>query len=176
MTPSGVPQNELKSLAVSRLPNSFSCTEEGNHSEPHRMSHDLAHSTRLPKRPGYNLKWQRVTPIQVTLVIGPPAKAMHLDPHPKLCRNHHHEPTLHPKSPGVPLASPGGTWFQTAWRASHTAKRQAPFSTLVALLSLGRTNPVVRHHAHTMATATILGLDRLAAHPAPLGAILVAQC
>jgi len=73
-TPSGVPQNEPQFVVVPKLPNSISYTEEGNLSEPRRMSHDLAHSTGLPKSPGYNLEWPRVTLIQVTLVTGPLAK------------------------------------------------------------------------------------------------------
>jgi len=55
--------------------------------KPHRTSHELAHSTGLPKPPSYNLECPRVTPIQVTLVIGPPAKASHHDTHLKLCKN-----------------------------------------------------------------------------------------
>jgi len=74
-TPSGVPQNEQESVVVPKLPNSIRCNEEGNHPKPCRTSHNLAHSTELPKPPGYNLEWPRVTPIQDTLVIGPPAKA-----------------------------------------------------------------------------------------------------
>ncbi|QCE07033.1 hypothetical protein DEO72_LG9g2048 [Vigna unguiculata] len=61
-------------------------TEEGNLPEPIRTSHDLAHSTGLPKPPGYNLEWPRVTPIQVTLITRPPNKASHQDLYPKLCR------------------------------------------------------------------------------------------
>jgi len=72
--PSGVSQNEPQSVVVPRLPNSISYTEEGNLPEPSRTSHDLAHSTGLPKPPGYNLDWPRVTPIQVTLITGPPTK------------------------------------------------------------------------------------------------------
>jgi len=72
------------------------------------MSHDLAHSTRLPKPPGYNLEWPRVTLIQVTLVTWSPTKASYHDLHPKLCRNPPRDPTLHPKPPGAPLASLGG--------------------------------------------------------------------
>jgi len=97
MTPSGVPQNEPKSVVVLRLPNSIRCTEEGNHPKHRHMSHDLAHSTGLPKPPGYNLEWPHVTLIQVTLVTGPPTKASHQE--------------LPPKLPGTPLASLGGTWF-----------------------------------------------------------------
>ncbi|QCE05771.1 hypothetical protein DEO72_LG9g778 [Vigna unguiculata] len=85
--PSGVPQKEQKFVAVPRLPNSIRYTKEGNHLKPHRTSHDLAHSTRLPKPPGYNLEWPRVTPIQVTLVSGAPAKVSHQDTYPKPCRN-----------------------------------------------------------------------------------------
>jgi len=110
-TPSGVPQNEPKFVVVPRLPNSISYTKKGNHPELHCTSHDLAHSTGLPKPPGYNLEWSHVTPIQVTLVIGPPAKASHHDLHPKLCRNPPHDPTPHPRPPGAPLMSLGGTWL-----------------------------------------------------------------
>jgi len=73
-TPSGVLQNKPQFVVVPRLPNSISYTEEGNLPEPCRTSHDLAHSTRLPKPPGYNLEWSHVTPIQVTLVTRPLAK------------------------------------------------------------------------------------------------------
>jgi len=73
-TPSGVPQYEPQSVFVPRLPNSSDNTEEGNLPEPIRTSHDLAHSTGLPKPPSYNLEWPRVIPIQVAFVIGPPAK------------------------------------------------------------------------------------------------------
>ena len=132
-TPSGVPQNEQESVVVPRLPNSFRFTKEGNHLKPRRTSHDLAHSTGLPKLLGYNLEWPCITPIQVTLVTGPPAKASHHDTYPKVCRKPPHEPTLHPKPPGAPLAPLGGTWFQTAWRASHTAMRHAPSSSLVTV-------------------------------------------
>jgi len=91
--------------------NSIKCTEEGNHPEPRHTSHDLAHSAGLSKPPGYNLEWPRVTPIQVTLVIGPPAKASHHDLHPKLCRNSPRDPTLHPKTHGTPLTLLCETWF-----------------------------------------------------------------
>ena len=57
-----------------RLPNSSDNTEEGNLLELFRASHDLAHSTGLPKPSGYNLEWPRVTPIQVTLVTRPLTK------------------------------------------------------------------------------------------------------
>ena len=68
----------------------------------------LAHSTGLPKPPGYNLQWSRVIPIRVTLVTGPPAKVSHHVPHLKLCRKlfivHYH-------------------WTKITWRASHAARR-----------------------------------------------------
>jgi len=73
-TPSGVPENESQFIVIPKLPNSISYTEEGNLPKPRRTSHDLAHSTRLPKPQGYNLEWSRVTPIQVTLVTGPLTK------------------------------------------------------------------------------------------------------
>jgi len=58
--PSGVPQNEPRFVVVPRLPNSISYTKEGNLLKPCRTSHNLAHSTRLRKPPGYNLKWPRL--------------------------------------------------------------------------------------------------------------------
>jgi len=73
-TPSGVPQYKPQSVFVPRLPKLSDNTEEGNLPEPIRTSHDLAHSTGLPKPPGYNLEWPCVTPIQVALVTGPPGK------------------------------------------------------------------------------------------------------
>jgi len=156
-TPSEVPQNELKCVVVPRLPNSIRCTEEGNHSKPHRTSHNLAHSVGLPKPPGYDLEWPLVTPIQVTLITRPPAKAPHQDTHPKLCRNPPLEPTLHQKPPDTPLTSLGKTWFQTAWRTSHTARRQTPSIASVALLPPGRTHTAAKRHAHAVATATVFG-------------------
>jgi len=51
-------------------------TEEGNHPKPRRTSHDLTHSTGLPKPLGYKLEWPRVTPIQDTLVTGPPSQSI----------------------------------------------------------------------------------------------------
>jgi len=95
VTPSGVPQNEQESVVVPRLPNSIRCTKEGNHLKPRHTSHNLAHSTGLPKPPGYNLEWPHVTPIQDTLVTGPLVKASHHEQHLKLCRNPHRIPTLH---------------------------------------------------------------------------------
>ena len=106
-TPSGVPQNEPKSVVVPRLPNSIRCTEKSNHPKPRCTSHDLAHSTGLLKLPGYNLEWPRVTPIQVTLVISPSEKASHHDLHPKQCRNPPLNPTIHPK--------PSGTQSHVVW-------------------------------------------------------------
>jgi len=53
VTPSEVPQNEPQFVVIPRLPNSISYTKEGNLPEPRRTSHDLTHSTRLPKPPGY---------------------------------------------------------------------------------------------------------------------------
>jgi len=106
------------------------------------MSHDLVHSTVLPKPPGYNLEWPRVTPIQVTLIIGPPGKESHNETHPKQCRNPPHESSLHPKSLGAPLMSQGGTWFQTAWWESHTTNHHAPSSSPVTPSPPSGPNPV----------------------------------
>jgi len=53
-------------------------------------------NTRYPNTiPQYNLEWPRVTPIQDTLIIGPPAKASHHEHHLKLCKNSPRAPTLH---------------------------------------------------------------------------------
>ena len=73
-TPSGVSQYELQSVFVPRLQNSSDNTKEGNLLKPIRTSHDLAHSSGLPKPPGYNLEWPRVTPIQVALITRPQTK------------------------------------------------------------------------------------------------------
>ena len=147
--------------------NSIRCNKEGNHPKPRRTSHDLAHSTGLPKPPGYNLEWPCVTPLQDALVIGPPTKASA------------------PKSPGAHLMPLGEIWFQTAWRASRTAKRQAPNRSLAVPSPLGapisrrqapntfqafcftipssETNPTAMCPAHTVTTATVLRPYRLAA-------------
>jgi len=82
-TPSRVPQYELQSAFVPRQPNLSDNTKEGNLPELIRTSHDLTHSTGLPKPRGYNLEWPRVTPIQVALIIGP-NKASCQDLHPNL--------------------------------------------------------------------------------------------
>ena len=86
----------------------------------------LSHSTGLPKPPGYNLQRSRVILIRVTLITGPPAKASHHVPHLKLCRNLSSRTIIEPKPPGAHHMLLGGTWLQTAWRASHTARRHAP--------------------------------------------------
>jgi len=85
-----------------------------------------AHSTRLPKPPGYNLEWSRVTPIRDALVTGPPAKVSHHEHHLKLRKNLSSHTIIAPKPPRVHLTLLGEIWFQTAWRASHTARRQMP--------------------------------------------------
>jgi len=49
-------------------------TKKGNLSKSIYTTHDFAHSTGLPKPPGYNLEWSHITSIQVTLVTRPSAK------------------------------------------------------------------------------------------------------
>ena len=82
--------------------------QRGKSPETSSYEPQLAHSTRLPKPPGYNLEWSRVTPIQDTLIIRPSAKASHHEHHLKLCRKpflvHYH-------------------WTKTALRTSHAARR-----------------------------------------------------
>ena len=87
VTPSGAPRNKHNVCSCSQTTKSLSeSTEEGNHLKPRRTSHKPAHSTRLPKPPGYNPKWSRVTPIQEALVTGPPTKASHHEHPLKRCR------------------------------------------------------------------------------------------
>ena len=74
----------------------------------------LAHCTGLPKPPGYNLEWSHVTPIRVTLVTGPPAKASHHEHHLKLCRNLYLCTITEPKPPSAHPTSLGGDLVQTA--------------------------------------------------------------
>jgi len=100
-----------------------------------------AHSTGLLKPPGYNLKWSRVTPIQDTLVTGPPAKASHHEHPLKRCRKLSLHIITGPKPSGTHLTPLGGIKLQTVWRASHTARHQAP-----AELSL---------HRHRLADSTL---------------------
>jgi len=126
------------------------------------MSHDLAHSTGLPKPPGYNLEWPRLNPIQVTLVTGPPAKASHHDLHPKLCRIPPRDQTLHPKPSGAPLASLGGTWFQTACRTRHAARHHTLFRASTRSFLSGKITFSARRHAFQ---ASLVFPYHLAAHP-----------
>jgi len=141
-------------VVVPILPNSIRCTEEGNHLKPRRTSHDLAHSTRLPKSSGYNLKWPRVTLIQVTLVTGPLTKASYHDTHPKLCRNSPCEQTLHPKPLGAPFVSLGKTWLQPPGR--HLTPPGAMHL------------PVVLPHHHRLAEPTLPSSATRRQWPLPL--------
>jgi len=174
VTPSGVPQNKHKFVVVPRLPKLYQVHWRGQSFETSPYEPQLAHSTGLPKPPGYNLEWSRVTPIRDALVTRPPAKASHHEHHPKPCRNPSSGTNSAPKPPGAPFALLGRTWFQTAWRASHTAKRHAASKASAAPLSPGGTNTVARRLARTGTTATVFGWYRLAAGPASLGTILVA--
>jgi len=50
---------------------------------------------------------------------------------------------MQPKPLGVPLTLLGGTWFQTAWQASHTARCRASYNSLVtSSLLAGPTLPL----------------------------------
>jgi len=77
------------------------------------------------RRASLGVEWPRVTPIEVTLETGPPIKASHHDLSPKLCRNPPHDPTLHPKPCGAPLALLGRTLFQTTWWSPLVARRHS---------------------------------------------------
>jgi len=126
VTPSGAPRNKHKVCSCSRLPKLYQNTLKKAITRTSPYEPQLAHSTGLPKPPGYNLEWSRVTPIRVTLVIGPPAKALHHEHHLKLCRNLSSRTFTELKPPSAHPTSLDGHWVQTAWRASHTARRHAP--------------------------------------------------
>jgi len=60
MTPSGASQNKHKFVVVLRLPKLYQMHWRGQPSETSLYEPQLAHSTGLPKPPGYNLEWPRV--------------------------------------------------------------------------------------------------------------------
>jgi len=117
VTPSGAPRNKHKVCSCSRLPKLYQNALKRAITRTSPYEPQLAHSTGLPKPPGYNLEWSCVTPIQVTLVTGPLAKASHHEHHLKLSRN---------LSLRTITTSLGGHWVQIAWRVSHTARRHTP--------------------------------------------------
>ena len=126
VTPSGAPRNKHKVCSCSRLPKLYQNTLKRAITRTSPYEPQLAHSTGLPKPPVYNLELSRATPIRVTLVTGTPAKASHHEHHLKLCRNLSSRTITEPKPLGAHLTSPSKHWVQTAWRASHTARRHAP--------------------------------------------------
>ena len=175
--------------------NSIRCTEEGNHPKPRRTSHDLAHSTRLPKPPSCNLEWPRVTPIQVTLVTGPQPKhhimtfiqsyvellhSNQLCTQNRLARLSRRQAELGSKPPSghltLPCAKRLPKILSHRHRMAHLSRRQAQssFQDFYYTIPPGETNPAARHHARTVVTTTVLGLDCLTGHPALPGAIPVA--
>jgi len=154
------------------LPNSSDNTKEGNLPKPIRTSHDLTHSTRLPKPQRYNLKWSRVTLIQDALLTSPLSK--------------------HCIKTSIQSCVKSSTWScsipEIAWRITRVAwhylvldrlavssRRHVPFSASASLLLSSGTHPSARHHVIQVATATVWRLYCLAACPASLGAISVAQ-
>jgi len=152
VTPSGAPRNKHKVCSCSRLPKLYQNTLKRAITRTSSYEPQLAHSTGLPKPPGYNLEWSRVTPIRVTLVTGPPAKASHHEHHLKLCRNLSSRTITKSKPLGAHLTLPSKHWVQTAWRASHTARRQVPVESSL--------------HCHRLADSALpLGASLL---PAPL--------
>jgi len=126
VTPSGAPRNTHIVCSCSRLPKLYQNTPKSAITRTSPYEPQLAHSTGLPKPLGYNLEWSRVTPIHVTLITGPPAKALHHEHHLKLCRNLSSCTITETKPLGAHPTSPSKHWVQTAWRASHTATRHAP--------------------------------------------------
>jgi len=107
VTPSGAPRNKHNVCSCSRLPKLYQNTLKRAIIRTSSYEPQLAHSTGLPKPPGYNQEWSRVTPIRVTLVTGPPAKASHHEHHLKLCRNLSSCTITKPKLLGAHLTLPG---------------------------------------------------------------------
>jgi len=126
VTPSGAPRNKHKVCSCSRLPKLYQNTLKRAITWTSPYEPQLAHSTELPKPPGYNPEWSCITPIRVRLVTGPPAKASYHEHHLKLCRNLSSRTITEPKPPSAHPTSLDGHWVQTTWRASHTARRHAP--------------------------------------------------
>jgi len=126
VTPSGAPRNKHDFCSCSRLPKLHQNSLRRAITRTSPYEPQLAHSTGLPKLPGYNLEWSHVTPIRVTLITGRPAKASHHEHHLKLCRNLSSHIDTEPNPPGAYHTSLGENWAQTAWWASHTARRHAP--------------------------------------------------
>jgi len=125
VTPSRAPQNKHKVCSCSRLPKLYQNTLKIAITRTSPYKPQLAHSTGLPKPPGYNLEGSRVNPIRVTLVTGRPAKASHHEHHLKLCRNLSSRTITEPKPLGAHLTLPGKHSVQTTKRASHTARHHA---------------------------------------------------
>ena len=147
VTPSGAPRNKHKVCSCSRLPKLYQNTLKRAIIQTSPYEPQLAHSTGLPKPPDYNLEWSRVTPIRVTLVIGPPTKVSHHEHHLKLYRNLSSRTITEPKPlaciscrqahtrfrpPGGHHTPPGARRLQhhhcivTAGQTHHAAKRHSP--------------------------------------------------
>jgi len=162
VTPSGVPQNEPQFIVVPRLPNSISYTEEGNLPEPHRMSHDLVHSTGLLKPPRLQPRVATCYPNTSYTRNWGPSKASPHDLHPKRCKNPPCDPTLHPKPPSAPLTSLGGTWIQTDWQTPHVAMRHTFSKAFTRSFPPGGVTLSAGRHAFQ---ASLVFPYHLAAHP-----------
>jgi len=91
-----------------------------------------------------------------------PTKASPHDLHPKRCRNPPRDPTLHPKLPGAPLPSLGGTWIQTTWHTPHAARRHTLSRASTRSFLPGRITFSARRHAFQ---ASLVFPYHLAAHP-----------
>jgi len=109
VTPSGAPRTNIKFVAVPDYQNSIRITLKRAITRTSPYEPQLAHSTGLPKPPGYNLEWSRVTLIQDTLVTGPPAKSSHHDHPLKRCRKLSSCIITGPKPPSAHHTSLGGT-------------------------------------------------------------------
>ena len=169
----------------------------GQSSETSSYEPQPAHSTGLPKPPGYNLEWSRVSPIQDALVTGPPTKASHHDHTLKRCWKLSSSTITGPKSPGTHLTSLGRILAPN--RLAGISHCQAPSTSTVSHCSVTAWRfwlappgahrlpglllpcPAWRHPPYRQAPCApsdhchSLRLYRLAPRSTPPGAIPVAQ-
>ena len=155
----------MKFVAVPEYQNSIGITLKRAITQTSPYEPQLAHSTELPKPPGYNLEWSRITPIQDTLVARPPVKASHA-----ARRN------LAPdRLAGITHRQAPRTTVPSQYR-HRLADTTTPPSALPRRHRLAHPPPVARHPAPTVTIVTGFWHYRLAACLAPPGAIPVAHC
>ena len=168
--------------------NSIRILWRGQSSETSSYEPQSAHSTGLPKPPGYNLKWSRVTPIQDALVTRPPTKASHHEHPLKRCRKLPSRTISGPKSPGTHLTPLGGNWVDRlavstlppsaslsaiAWYIPLASPGTTHHQGFYCTISPGGTIPTAKRPARTMTTIVTLPLGDSCTL---LGTIPVAQC